>query len=415
MPAWDLLIRRARLATLAAGGEAAGGPGALGLVERGALAIAGGRVAWVGPDAALPGGAAAAVELDAEGRLLTPGLIDGHTHLVHAGHRAGEWEQRLAGASYEAVAAAGGGILSTVRATRAAGFEGLLAASRPRLAVLLADGVTTVEVKSGYGLDLDTELTMLRVARRLGELLPVTVRTSFLGAHAVPPEYAGRPDAYLDLLVAEVLPAVAAAGLADAVDAYCETGAFSAAQVGRLFDAAAHLGLPVKLHAEQRSDSGGAALVAARRGLSADHLEHLSPAGVAALARAGTVAVLLPGAFLHLRETRRPPVEALRAAGVPLAVATDWNPGTSPLGSLTVALNLACTLFGLSPAEALLGATRHAARALGLADRGALAPGLRGDLALWNLETPAELCGRVAVPALATRVVAGAVHHAQTR
>ena len=417
---WDLLVRRARLATMTTGapwGEAPGLGACFGeeAPPAGALAVEGGRIAWLGREADLPAGAAALRELDAEGRLLTPGLVDAHTHLVHAGDRSAEWGERLAGASYEAIAARGGGILATVRATRAAGHDGLLAASRPRLAALLADGVTTVEVKSGYGLDLETELTMLRVARALGERLPVTVRTTFLGAHAVPPEFAGRTSAYLEFLVDAVLPAVAAEGLADAVDAYCEPHAFTVEQVARLFDAAARHGLPVKLHAEQRSDSGGAALVASRRGLSADHLEHLSPAGVAALAAAGTVAVLLPGAYLHLRETRPPPVAALRAAGVPLAVATDLNPGTSPLGSLTLAMNLACTLLGLTPAEALAGATRVGARALGLDDRGVLAAGRRADLALWDVEHPAALAGRLALPALATRVVAGAVHHAPTR
>jgi len=417
---WDLLVRRARLATMTPGppwGEVPGLGGCFtaGDDRPGALAVAGGRIAWLGPDAALPAGAAARLELDAEGRLLTPGLVDAHTHLVHAGSRSAEWGERLAGASYEEVAARGGGILATVRATRAAGLEGLLEQARPRLAALLGDGVTTVEVKSGYGLDLETELTMLRAARRLGADLPVTVRTSFLGAHAVPQEFAGRRSAYLDFMIERVLPAAVAEGLADAVDAYCEPHAFSPAEVARLFDAAARHGLPVKLHAEQRSDQGGAALVASRRGLSADHLEHLSPAGVAALAAAGTVAVLLPGAFLHLRETRRPPVAALRAAGVPMAVATDLNPGTSPLGSLTAAMNLACTLFGLSPAEALAGATRHGARALGLLDRGELAAGQRADLALWSLDHPADLAGRIALPSLATRVVAGAVHHAPTR
>jgi imidazolonepropionase len=427
---WDLLVRRARVATMTPGTPWGALPGAApdgadGALPLGAVAVEGGKIAWLGPEAALPAGAAARLELDGEGRLLTPGLVDCHTHLVHAGTRSAEWGERLAGATYEELAARGGGILATVRATRAAGFDGLLAASRPRLAALLADGVTTVEVKSGYGLDLDTELTMLRVARRLGELLPVTVRTSFLGAHAVPPEFAGLAgkavaagagcaDAYLDFLIDQVLPAVAD-GLADAVDAYCEPHAFSAAQVDRLFDAAARRGLPVKLHAEQRSDSGGAALVAARRGLSADHLEHLSPAGVRALAEGGTVAVLLPGAFLHLRETRRPPVAALREAGIPMALATDLNPGTSPLGSITTAMNLGCTLFGLTPAEALAGATRNGARALGLGDRGVLAAGKRADLALWNLDHPADLAGRIALPALATRVVAGAVHHAPTR
>ncbi len=406
--AWDLLIRSARLATQAPGAP----PGE---ATPGALAVRDGRIAFVGPEAALPAGATAAVELDAEGRLLTPGLIDSHTHLVHAGHRAAEFERRLQGASYEALARAGGGILATVAATRAADEATLLRQSRPRLEALLRDGVTTVEVKSGYGLDLDTELKQLRVARRLGELLPVTVRATFLGAHAVPPELAGRPEAWLDLVIAELLPAVAAAGLADAVDAYCEPFAFTPAQVERLFVAAARHGLPVKLHAEQRSDSGGAALAARHRALSADHLERLSADGVRALAASPTVAVLLPGAFLHLRETHPPPVAALRAAGVPMAVATDCNPGTSPLASLTTAMNLGCTLFGLTPAEALAGATRHAARALGLADRGALVVGLRADLALWNADHPAELAARLGPSSLANRFVAGRPDHAPNR
>ena len=407
-PAWDLLIRQARPATLVPGA-------ATGVPARGALAVRDGLIAWIGPDAALPAGATAALELDAEGRLLTPGLIDCHTHLVHAGHRAAEFAQRLEGASYEEMARRGGGIRATVAATRAADQDTLLRASRPRLEALLRDGVTTVEVKSGYGLDRDTEFRQLTVARRLGELLPVTVRTSFLGAHAVPAEFEGRADAYLDFVLAEVLPAVAAAGLADAVDAYCEPIAFSPAQVERLFQAAARLSLPVKLHAEQRSDQGGAALAARHRALSADHLEHLSPSGLAALAASPTVAVLLPGAYLHLRETRPPPVAALRAAGVPMAVATDCNPGTSPLASLTTAMNLACTLFGLTPAEALAGATRVAARALGLPDRGQLMVGLRADLALWNADHPAELSARLGPSSLATRFVAGRPDHAPTR
>jgi imidazolonepropionase len=405
---WDLLVRRARVATMTPGSP-------YGELPAGALAVRQGLIAWVGPDADLPAGAAAALELDAEGRLLTPGLVDCHTHLVHAGHRAGEFEQRLLGASYEELARAGGGIRATVAATRAADAATLLRESRPRLQALLADGVTTVEVKSGYGLDRDTELKQLAVARRLGELLPVTVRTTFLGAHAVPAEFEGRPDAYLDLVIDEVLPAVAAAGLADAVDAYCEPIAFTPDQLERLFAAAARLRLPVKLHAEQRSDSGGAALAARHRALSADHLEHLSAEGVRALADAGTVAVLLPGAYLHLRETRPPPVAALRAAGVPMATATDCNPGTSPLASLTTAMNLACTLFRLTPAEALAGATRHAARALGLPDRGHLAVGLRADLALWNADHPAELAARLGPSSLATRFVAGRPDHAQAR
>ena len=415
---WDLLVRRARLATMTAGSPWGTVPGATVAeagVEGGALAVQDRRIAWIGLDRDLPAGAAAACELDAEGRLLTPGLVDCHTHLVHAGSRAAEWAARLGGATYESIAAAGGGILSTVRATRAAGAERLLGPGLERARTLMAGGVTTLEVKSGYGLDLETELAMLQVARRLGELLPLTVTATYLGLHAVPPEYAGHPGRYLEMVIADVLPAVAAGRLADAVDAYCEPHAFSPAEVERYFAAAEGHGLPVKLHAEQRSDSGGAALVARHRGLSADHLEHLSPEGVAALAGAGTVAVLLPGAFLHLRETRRPPVDALRAAGVPMAVATDWNPGTSPLGSLPTAMNLACTLFGLTPAEALAGATRDGARALGLADRGVLAPGLRADLCLWNLGHPAELAASLSVPSLATQVVAGALHHAPSR
>ena len=405
---WDLLVRRARVATMTPGSP-------WGELACGALAVRDGHIAFVGPDATLPAGASATLELDAEGRLLTPGLIDCHTHLVHAGHRAAEFEQRLLGATYEELAKAGGGVRSTVAATRAADAATLLRESRPRLAALLGDGVTTVEVKSGYGLDLDTEQRQLRVARRLGELLPVTIRTSFLGAHAVPAEFAGRPDAYLDFVIGEVLPAVAAAGLADAVDAYCEQIAFSPAQVARLFGAAAGFSLPVKLHAEQLSDSGGAALAARHRALSADHLEHLSIEGVRAMAGAGTVAVLLPGAYLHLRDTQPPPVAALRAAGVSMAVATDCNPGTSPLASLTTAMNLACTLFRLTPAEALAGATRHAARALGLADRGTLQVGLRADLALWNADHPAELAARLGPSSLATRFVAGRPDHAPSR
>jgi len=404
---WDLLIRRARLATQVPGAPAVE-PGL------GALAVEGGRIAWLGPEAALPAGAAAH-ELDAEGRLLTPGLVDCHTHLVHAGSRAAEWETRLAGATYQTLAAAGGGILATVRATRAAaagpgGVDALVACSRPRLEALLATGVTTVEVKSGYGLDRPTELAMLAAARRLGQLLPVSVQATFLGAHAVPPEYAGRADAWIDLLV-DLLPEVATAG-AGAVDGYCEAGAFTAAQLDRLFAAARRAGLRVKLHAEQFTDQGGAALVAAHRGLSADHLEHLSAAGVAALADAGTVAVLLPGASLCLRDPARPPVAALRAADVPMAIASDCNPGTSPLTSLTAAMSLACTLYGLTPAEALAGATRQGARALGLDDRGLLSVGRRADLALWNADGAADLCQGLGAPPLAARVVLGSLVHA---
>jgi imidazolonepropionase len=375
----DVLYANARVATLTDG---------YGIIEDGAVAVRAGRIAWVGPRAEAP--PAASVH-DCGGSWLTPGLVDCHTHVVYAGNRSDEWEARLNGATYEDIARAGGGIMSTVRATRAAAEDDLLKASLPRIRALLAEGVTTLEIKSGYGLDLETEAKMLRVARRVGELLPVTVRTTFLGAHALPPEYAGHADDYVDMLCGEMLPALAARGLVDAVDAFCERIGFSRDQTARVFDVARRLGLPVKLHSEQLSDQGGAALVARYGGLSADHLEWLSDEGVAALARAGTVAVLLPGAYYFLRETRMPPLAALRAAGVPIAVATDCNPGTSPLTSLLLALNMACTLWRLTPLEALRGATVNAARALGLPDTGTLAPGQRADFALWDIARPADL------------------------
>jgi imidazolonepropionase len=376
----------ARIATLQAGAEAP-----YGLLEDGALVEEDGRIAWVGPRGALPAALrAGTVEHDAQGALLTPGLIDCHTHLVWAGDRAGEFEARLKGASYEEIARAGGGIVSTVQATRAADEEELLAQSRRRLRELLAEGVTTLEVKSGYGLSEEAEAKCLRVARRLGELERLTVRTTFLGAHALPPEYKGRPDDYVDAVCA-MLPRLHAQGLVDAVDAFCETIGFSAAQTRRVFDTARRLGLPVKLHAEQLSDSGGAALAASYHALSSDHLEWLSEDGARAMAAAGSVAVLLPGAFYFLRETRVPPVDLLRRHGVPIAVSTDCNPGTSPCTSLLLMLNMACTLFRLTPEEALAGVTRNAARALGLADRGVLAPGLRADFVLWDVRSPAEL------------------------
>lgn len=362
-----------------------------GLVEDGALVEEDGRIAWVGPRAELPAALrTGAVEHDARGALITPGLIDCHTHLVWAGDRAGEFEARLKGASYEEIARAGGGIVSTVKATRAASEEELLAQSRRRLRELLAEGVTTIEIKSGYGLSEEAEAKCLRVARRLGELEQVTARTTFLGAHALPPEFKGRPDDYVDAVCA-MLPRLHAQGLVDAVDAFCETIGFSAAQTRRVFDTARQLGLPVKLHAEQLSDSGGAALAASFQALSSDHLEWLSEDGARAMAAAGSVAVLLPGAFYFLRETRVPPVDLLRRHGVPIAVSTDCNPGTSPCTSLLLMLNMACTLFRLTPEEALAGATRNAARALGLADRGVLAPGLRADLVLWDVQSPAQL------------------------
>lgn len=384
-PPWDGLLLDARLATLEGGG--------CGLVEDGALAWKDGRIAFAGARAALPacGGPLAAEVLQAGGRLVTPGLVDCHTHLVFGGDRAAEYEQRLQGAGYEEIARAGGGIVSTVRATRQATPAGLLAQSLPRARALLADGATTIEIKSGYGLDFDSERRMLQVARQVGASLGIEVRTTFLGAHALPPEYEGKPDAYIDA-VCEWLPRLHAEGLVDAVDAFCERIGFDAAQTRRVFEAARALGLPVKLHADQLSNGGGAALVAGFGGLSADHVEHTSPEGVAAMARAGTVAVLLPGAFHVLRETRLPPLDAFRAQGVPMAVATDCNPGTSPLQSLRLAMSLACTHFRLTPEEALRGATVNAARALGLADRGRLGPGLRADFVLWNARAPAELC-----------------------
>ncbi len=362
------------------------------IVRDAALAWQDGRIAWLGPRADLPAAFRNLPQHSGGHGWLTPGLIDCHTHIVHAGNRADEFAARLAGASYADIAARGGGIAATVRATRAASEAQLVAESLPRIDALLAEGVTTLEIKSGYGLDLASERTMLRAARRIAELRSVRVVTTFLGAHTVPGEYAERADAYIDDLVRDVLPALHAEGLVDAVDAYCEHLAFSPSQVSRLFDAACALGLPVKLHAEQLSNQRGAAVAASYRALSADHLEWLDDDGVAALAKASTVAVLLPGAFHFLRETRVPPVAALRAAAVPIAVATDCNPGTSPLTSILTALNLSCVLFGLTPAEALAGATRHAAQALGLqASSGRLAVGFHADFNLWRIASPAEL------------------------
>lgn len=396
--AWDLLVTGARLVTMQRGVE---------LVDDGCVAISGDRVAWVGPVADLPDRQAVEVH-DVAGRLVTPGLVDCHTHLVFGGDRVEEAAQRRAGATYEQIARAGGGILSTVRDTRAASEADLLSAAAGRLARLAADGVTTVEVKSGYGLDVETELRMLRVARALGGTTGVTVVPTLLAAHAVPPEYAGRADDYVDLVCDELLPR--AVGLAAAVDAFCERIAFTPAQVERVLAAARALGLPVKLHADQLSDGGGAALAARYAALSADHLEHASAAGVRALAGAGTVAVLLPGATYVLSETARPPVGLLREAGVPMAVATDANPGTAPLLSLQLAMHLGCTLHGLTPEEALAGVTTHAARALGLAGEvGVLAPGARADLAVWDVSRPAELVYWLGARLCSTVVRAGRV------
>jgi imidazolonepropionase len=381
---WDGLVLGA-LATL-------DGDAGYGAIEDGALAWKDGRVAYAGARAALPGAPAdlAADVREVEG-WITPGLVDCHTHLVFGGDRAAEFEQRLQGASYEEIARSGGGIVSTVRATRAADEAALVAQALPRLQALRDDGVTTVEIKSGYGLDFDTERRMLRAAREVGRRGGVSVHTTFLGAHALPPEFAHRADAYIAAVI-DWLPRLHAEGLVDAVDAFCERIGFDAAQTRRVFEAARALGLPVKLHADQLSDGAGAALVAEFGGLSADHVEYTSDAGVRAMAAAGTVAVLLPGAFHVLRETRLPPLDEFRAQGVPMAVATDCNPGTSPLLSLRQAMQLACTHFRLTPEEALRGATVNGARALGLHDRGVLRIGLRADFVHWRVRHPAELC-----------------------
>ncbi len=357
-----------------------------------ALTVADGRIAWLGTPEALPAEAGALPRHDGGGALVTPGLVDCHTHLVYGGQRANEFAMRLAGASYEEVARAGGGIVATVRATREASEDDLFDAASARLAPLLAEGVCAIEIKSGYGLALEHERKQLRVARRLAAAHGVTVRTTFLGAHALPPEYAGRSSDYVDLVCREMLPALHAEGLVDAVDVFCERIAFSLAETERVFQAAQALGLPVKLHAEQLSDMGGAALAARYGALSCDHIEHLSPAGIAAMAQAGTVAVLLPGAYYTLRDTQRPPIDGLRAAGVPMAVSTDHNPGTSPCLSLLLMMNMACTLFRLTVPEALAGVTTHAARALGLAaTHGELAVGRPADFVLWNVQEAAEL------------------------
>jgi imidazolonepropionase len=380
-----------------------------GLVEKGAVAVAAGRIAWVGPMAEVPAQFRRFKPHDLGGRLLTPALIDCHTHLVWAGNRATEFEMRLNGASYEEVARAGGGILSTVRATRAAFESELLAETLPRVDALIAEGVALVEIKSGYGLDHETELRMLRVARQIARLRPIEVRTSFLGAHAIPPEYSGGADDYLTDICLPALHAAHAEGLVDAVDGFCEGIAFQPAQIERLFAAAKALGLPVKLHAEQLSNLGGTLLAAKYNALSSDHIEYLDEAGVVAMAAAKTTAVLLPGAFYTLRESQPPPVALLRQYGVPMAVATDANPGSSPLTSILLAMNMACTLFGLTPAEALAGSTRNAARALGLQNRGSLAIGQRADMAVWGVNHPAELAYRIGFNPLHTRIFGGAL------
>jgi imidazolonepropionase len=391
-----MLLTNLRLATMAGG---------YGLIEDGAILVEDGRIAWVGPRRDAPAGPA----VNCRNRLATPGLIDCHTHLVFGGSRAHEFELRLTGVPYAEIARAGGGILSTVRATRAASEAELLATSLKRLDTLLAEGVTTIEIKSGYGLDIDTEVKMLRVARALGRQRQVEVVTTFLGAHALPPEFRDDRDAYVRLVCREALPAAGRAGLVDAVDAFCEGIAFTLAETAAVFEAARALGLPVKLHAEQLSNLGGARLAAGFGALSVDHLEYLDEDGVAAIAASGTVAVLLPGAFYYLKEKQLPPVQLLRSKNVPMAIATDLNPGSSPVHSLLATMNMACVLFGLTPEEALMGVTAHAARALGLVDRGRIAAGLRADLAFWDVERPGELAYPLGFNPLAAVIRAGAL------
>jgi imidazolonepropionase len=392
---FDRLLTDCRAATMVAGGAP------YGVIEDAAILTRDGRIVWIGPRAELPGAVEAASVDRLDGRWVTPGLIDCHTHLVFGGDRSGEFERRLQGETYEQIAKSGGGIVSTVKATREADEAALLKSALSRLDGLKRDGVTTVEIKSGYGLDLATEMKQLRVARAVGEAGGVRVRATYLGLHALPPEFRERREAFLDLVIDQILPAACAEGLVDAADAYCEPIAFTRDEVARFFEAARARGLPVKLHADQLSDGGGAELAARFGALSADHLECADEAGVAALAKAGSVAVLLPGAYLTLRETRLPPVEAMRMAGVPMAVASDCNPGTSPMPSMLAAIHLACAQFRLTPEEALAGATRHAARALGLADEiGALEAGKAADFAVWDVEQPAELAYWLGKPML---------------
>jgi imidazolonepropionase len=393
------VISGAKVATLADSAEG------YGLVEDAAIVVDGDRIAWVGPEADMPPEHAGLPRHDHAGRVITPALIDCHTHIVHGGNRAREFEMRLNGASYEEIARAGGGIVSTVAATRGASEAELRASALPRIDALIAQGVGTVEIKSGYGLDIETELKMLQVARDLGQERPITVVTSFLGAHAVPA--GAEADAYIDTVCLPALEAAHAEGLVDAVDGFCEGIAFDTDQIARVFDRAQALGLPVKLHAEQLSRIGGTALAARYGALSADHVEYATAQDAAALAAAGTVAVLLPGAFYTIHETQAPPVQAFRDHGVAMAVGTDWNPGSSPLGSLLLAMNMACTLFRLTPAEALAGTTRNAARALGLTDRGVIAPGMRADLAIWDIGDPAELSYGIGITPLHARIFGG--------
>jgi imidazolonepropionase len=395
-----MLLTNATLATLQGNAD-------FGLIENGAILMDKGRIAWAGPASDLPGAYAGQDRHDLGGRLVTPALVDCHTHLVFGGNRAAEFQMRLEGAGYADIARAGGGIVSTVRDTRAASEADLLADALTRVDAMIAEGVTLIEVKSGYGLDIGTEAKMLRVARRIAQVRPIDVRTSFLGAHAVPADYAGRPDAYIDDVCIPALRAAHADGLVDAVDGFCEGIGFNTAQIARVFDAARALDLPVKLHAEQLSHSGGTALAARYAALSADHLEYASDADAAALARSGTVATILPGAFYTLRETQAPPIQAFRDHSVPMALATDCNPGSSPLNSPLLAMNMACTLFRMTPLEALLGVTAHAARALGQGDRGRIVAGARADLCVWDVTHPAELAYRIGFNPLHARIFGG--------
>lgn len=399
---FDAIWHNVHLATMIDNGQP------YGAIRDGALAVKDGVIAWCGPKAELPACDLLTTPLyDGQGQWLIPGLIDCHTHLVYAGSRANEFEMRLNGASYQEIAAAGGGIKSTVAATRAASHEELFVLGKDRLNALLSQGVTTVEVKSGYGLNLETEQKILEVAKILGENHPIQIEKTFLGAHALPPEYATDSDGYIDLVVNTMLPALQQQGLVDAVDVFCEGIGFSVAQSRRLFEKAKSLGLPVKAHAEQLSALGGASLVAEFGGLSADHIEYLTEADVQAMAAAGTVAVLLPGAYYFLRETKMPPIELLRQYQVPIAVSTDLNPGTSPLCHLPLMLNMACTLFKLTPEEALLGVTVHAAKALGKTDRGSLQTGKRADFGLYSVSQPAELCYQFGVSQLKQLIING--------
>lgn len=395
------VLTQANLATMAPSGHP------YGLIKDAAIVISGESIVWIGKSDDLPPSYHTEPTQSLDGRLVTPGLIDAHTHVVFGGNRAEEFEMRLNGASYEEVARAGGGIISTVRATRGASVEDLIHDALPRVDALIAEGTTTIEVKSGYGLEQEAELNMLRAARALAQHRPIDVQTTYLGAHATPPEFAGRDDAYIDEVAIPTLHAAHAEGLVDAVDGFCEGIAFQPAQIARVFDAAKSLGLPVKLHAEQLSNLGGAKLAASYGALSADHIEYLDEDGVRAMAQAGTVAVILPGAFYTLRETQQPPIQLLRNHNVPMALATDCNPGSSPLTSLLLTMNMGCTLFRMTPEEALAGVTRNAAAALGFSDRGEIAIGKRADLAIWDVQHPAELAYRIGFNPLYKRVFGG--------